>query len=510
MMCPRSESHAGFPLSSDSLDGAGRSTRPRRNGARTDLRGALARLGVLVAVAATTLGGCASVPLQPLAPSIPQQWRHTSQADAAKVDLRGWWHAFHDPQLDALVNTALHDNLDVAAAHEHLLAARALARTAVAPYLPSLIAKTEDAIDPDASASFLVAGFDAVWGFPLFGRGTASRRQAEGNRDAAVADLQQARVSLVGEVVRDWLELRAAQQRKITLLREERAHRQQLTLWKVREHLQLAGPNRVAVAEASLASAIAALADATQAADASAQSLAALLGRPEPDKAWLVPAALPDLGTLAVTTTPADLLRTRPDIAHAQAEVLSAAGDAGMARANRFPSIGIGGSIVWSTNLTTHRQTNDEAIASLGPILTIPLFDWGLLAAQSHAKNHELKAAVFAYRQAVLSGVAEVETALGQLAQQRVREQQTTLAASALARAHAATVRRVQLGLNSPIDQLDSTLEMDRATLASIDARAARGVAFVGLYKALGGAPLPDDAQTPPPGSAPVLVRERN
>lgn len=467
-------------------------------------------LGALAVVVASALGGCVSAVLPTLAPPVPTQWQHPSEANAAKVDLRGWWHAFDDVQLDALVDTALHDNLNLAAAQEHLLAARALARTATAPFLPSLRAKTADPIDPDASASFLVAGFDAIWEFPLFGRGEASRRQAAGNRDAAAADLQQARVSLVGEVVRDWLQLRAAQQRQITLAQAEHARRQQLRLWRVRERLHLVGADKVAAAEASLAEATASLADETQAANASAQSLAALLGRPEPDQAWQTPHDLPGLGALALTTTPADLLRTRPDIMQAQANVLSAAGDAGIARANRYPSIGIGGSLVWSTNLTTHRQTSDNAIASVGPVLTIPLFDWGLLEAQSHAKNHELKAAVFNYRQVVLNAVAEVETALGQLQQQRVREQQAGLAASALARTQKATSRRVQLGLDSPLDQLQSTLAVDQAKLATINARAARGLAFVTLYKALGGAPLPDDDHAPPPMPARALARDAN
>lgn len=503
MMCQCPDPSVGSSVSPIPSAGA------RRSGPVAATRSA-ARVGLLAFALALALGGCASEPLQPLSPSIPAQWRQATEAGAEQVDLRGWWHAFHDPQLDALVDTALHDNLNVAAAHEHLLAARALARVATAPYLPSVRAKTDDAIDPDASASFLVAGFDAVWEFPLFGRGTAARRQAEGNRDAAEADLQQARVSLVGEVVRDWLELRAAQQRMTVQAQAQHARRQQLELWRVRERLHLVGPDRVAAAEAALAEATASLSDATQEADGSAHSLAALLGRPEPDPAWLAPAALPDLGQLAVTTTPADLLRTRPDIARAQADVLSAAGDAGIAHANLFPSIGIGGSIVWSTNLTTHRRTNDNAIASAGPILTIPLFDWGLLQAQSHAKNHELKAAVLAYRQVVLNGVAEVENALGQLARQKVRERQATLAASASARTHAAITRRVQLGLDNRIDQLDSALALDRARLAAIDARAARGVAFVSLYKALGGAPLPDDAQPLPPSPAPVLSTERD
>lgn len=449
---------------------------------------------MLISVA-VTLAGCASLPLPRLAPPIPVQWRHASPATVAKVDLQGWWLAFHDPQLNTLVATALHDNLNVAAAHERLLAARALEQVSTAPYRPIVRASTVDAIDPDASASFLVAGFDAAWELPLFGRGTASRRQAEGNRNAARADLQQVRVSLVGEVVRDWLQLRTAQQQEAARKDIVRLQQRQLDLLRIRKHLELAAPDDVERAEASLAQAVAASAEPAQSINASAQSLATLLGRPEPDVAWLDAGVLPDLEALELTSTPADLLRTRPEIARAQADVLSAAGDAGIARADRFPSIGIGGSIVWSTNVTTHRRTNDNAIASAGPLLNIPLFDWGLRQAQAHAKEHQLKAAVFAYRQAVLDGVAEVETALGRLQQQRTQERQTTLAATALGHVDAAITKRAHLGLASPLDQIDSALAAKHAELACIDARVARGLAFVSLFKALGGAPMPDAAK---------------
>jgi len=440
------------------------------------------------------LSACATQPLPPLAPSTPPQWQQAAPADAAKVDLRGWWHAFHDPRLDALVDAALHANLNVAAARERLLAARELEHSSRSAYLPTLRAKTEDAIDPDASASFFVAGFDALWEIPLFGRGTATRRQAQGNRDLALADLQQARVSLVAEVVRNWLDLCAARQRKATLEAIVDERRKLLDLWRIRQRLKLADPGALAQAEAALAQARAALADPAQSIDASAQGLAALLGRTAPDPAWLAPGALPDLGALELDSAPADLLRTRPEIAQAQAEVLSAAGDAGVARADMFPSVKLGGSIVWSTNITTHRRAHEDAIGSLGPLLDIPLFDWGLRRAESRAKAHELRAAVYAYRQAVLDGVAEVQTALGRLERQRRQERQSELAAAALGRAHAAVAKRVQLGLDSPLDQIDAGVAADQAKLASIDARAAHGLAFVSLYKALGGAPMPEDA----------------
>jgi NodT family efflux transporter outer membrane factor (OMF) lipoprotein len=450
------------------------------------------RAPLVAVLGAVLLGGCTGIDMPKLDAPVPAQWRHHNVDAAPPADLRGWWHAFHDPALDALVDTALRDNLDVAQAKERLLAARAMTRSADVAYRPRLRAKTEDAIDPDASASFFVAGFDATWELNLFGRGTATRRQARGQLDGSAASLQQVRVTLVAEVVRNWLELRAAQQREATLTAIRDARQQQWQLLRTRARLQLASTQSVDEAEAALAQAEAALAEPRAATDALAQQLAVLLGRNEPDPAWLTAAPLPALGEQSLTQAPADLLRNRPDIAHAEADVLAAAGDAGVARADLYPRIGIGGSLVWSTNLTTHRRTRDNALLSAGPMIDIPLFDWGAREAELHARQHELKASVYAYRQAVLQGVAEVETALGQLQQQREREKQSAQAHDALTRAaHAAEVR-VNLHLVSPAEQLDSQVALAQSSLALTDATVARDLAFVSLYKALGGAPLPD------------------
>ena len=78
------------------------------------------------------------------------------------------------------------------------LATRAIHGRANYKYLPTLTARTDDAIDPDAHASYFVAGFDANWEFGLFGRREGTRREAQGALDASMADLRIARVSLVG------------------------------------------------------------------------------------------------------------------------------------------------------------------------------------------------------------------------------------------------------------------------------------------------------------------------
>lgn len=132
----------------------------------------------------------------------------------------------------------------------------------------------------------------------------------------------------------------------------------------------------------------------------------------------------------------------------------------------------------------------------------MPLFDWGLRKANEQAKSHELKAAVLGYRQAVLEGVGEVETALGTLDAQAQREQASLAAWQALQQADRATQTRVKLSLDSPLALADSQLAVDQAAVELLDARASQSLAYVALFKALGGAPLPADEAPPAAGAS--------
>ncbi|NID04847.1 efflux transporter outer membrane subunit [Luteibacter jiangsuensis] len=460
----------------------------------------MARYLVFALLVGAGLAGCASQPLPDLHAPVPGEWRHPV-ADApagAPVDLRGWWHSFADPSLDALVDRALANNLDVAQAAERVRAARALHGVASSALLPQLHAKTEDVDAPDARASYFVAGFDAVWELDLFGRGTALRRAAQGDLDAAAADLQGARVSLVAEVVRDWLQLRAAQQQLQWLQQIRDARQHQLDLVQVRERLRLAGAESVQRAVAALAQADAAMLEPRETMDANAQRLAVLLGTAEPDPAWMTTGPLPTLGAWSLQAAPADLLRSRPEIRHAEADVLRAAGAAGIAHADRYPRVAIGGSLTWSASLQSSRGGGASPVASIGPLIDIPLFDWGMRAAQEDAKRHELQASVLAYRQSVLEGVADVETALGRLQRQGEQERQCTEATVALAHADSAVAKRAALHLAGADEEIESAIAHDEASLALVQAQAGRDLAFVSLFKALGGAPLPsvDSATT--------------
>ena len=465
--------------------------------------------GLAAILTVLTLSGCASVAMPSLNVPVPAHWRNAPAPVAGKrpaTDLRGWWRAFNDGRLDALVNHALQANLDVAQARERLLAARILYSHADAPFRPSLRARTFDAVDPDASASYISAGFDSTWELGLFGRTRGATRVAGGQMEEAAADLRAVRVSLVAEVVRNWIDLRAAQQREQCLNAVRDIRQRRLGLLETRARLGLTGEQEVSQARAELADADAALSTPRRDADAAAQRLAMLVGRTDPDPDWLAPGPLPELGALTFDNVPADLLRTRPEIAQAEAEVVRVAGELGLARADMYPNIALGASLTWSTDVFTNRRHGTtNAITAVGPLIDIPLFDWGMRAARADSKDHELKAAVLAYRQAVLAGVTEVETALGALEQQRRREDDSVEAWRALTRSAQAQDTRVRLGLSSAIERDQALTARDRAALTVVEAKASRDIAYVALYKALGGAaepPADANASSDPAGVA--------
>ena len=448
---------------------------------------------LLPLAACAGLAACASAPVPPL-PSgdLPRVWRSAAAATKAPApDLRGWWKAFNDPKLNALVDQALHDNLDVQQAALHLRAARELEGVSGAAYKPQLAFRTLSTPTPQADADYFQAGFDAEWELGLFGRARANARVAKGNADTAAADLQAARVSLVAEVARAYLQLRSAQARENSLRSIAHATQRKRQLIELREHLRLSSQMELERARADEAQAQAALAEPRAQIAQYAQTLALLLGRSEPPSDLLEVQPVPELAETGLDSVPADLLRTRPEIARAQAAVLKAAGELGIAHADRFPRIGLGGAITWATRIRGVNFGGTNNTSGIGPVIDIPLFDWGMRAAAEYARDDELKAALLAYRQSVLEGVSEVESALASLHQTQIGAQQAGDAEDAMQQSARMSEKLRKLGQADDLDVADAKIASVKAELGAEQAREQQGVAFIALYKALGGAPLP-------------------
>lgn len=450
------------------------------------------------------IAGCATPRVPHLPKDTPAAWQHLPADDAVlgpAPDLRGWWKAFNDVELDRLVEQALADNLSIQQAALRIGAARSLDSHTFAAYLPQAGIRTFAEPAPDNSASYFQMGFDAKWEFGLFGRAKSHARVTAGELGIAESDAQAARVSVVAEVARTYVELRGAEQR-LRLLEQARELAQAKTeLTATRQRLRLASANDLARARTEQVTAEAELYGPRLVVERSRQQLAVLLGRSELGADWVADGSVPRLGALRIASAPADLLRTRPEIRRAENEVLKAAGELGLAHADLYPRLGLGGSLTYAARVIGHTRLSDaDGIVTIGPAIDIPLLDWGARRSVVDAREAALSASVLAYKQAVLDGVAEAEIALATLQQQSEHAATLTRGIDDLQSSAAATATLNRLGLADGFDRGAAAGALLQARLEAAQAEQARNIAFIALYKSLGGAPLPSPLESPEAG----------
>jgi NodT family efflux transporter outer membrane factor (OMF) lipoprotein len=466
---------------------------------------------------AAVLAGCAHLDPPPsMKQALPAAW--SNRADPAdtrpKVDLTRWWTAFGDVTLDRLVDEAASDNLSLRAAASRVAAARASRNVATAGLLPTLsgtgIVEGErsfgagnqtvlpigspgaDAIGQPVvvgsqSVAYYEPGLDATWEVPLFGRGAATREIADAALGAAAADRAAAQVRLVAEVARTYITLRADQQRYGILA---------ATVAVERRLAALVGTRRGAGMASDLD-----LARARNAADQTAirlppvdgdiretlQRLATLRGRTTPDPTLFAPAPVPRAPTASLDVVPADLLRLRPDIMQAGEAVEERSGALGIAVADLYPQLALAGSISAVGGLNGGPLQGPFGLLGGGPAVTIPLIDWGARLAQAKVRNAQLAASILQYRQTVLGGVEEVESALARIAAARGQAEaaRREVASAEQALGYAGLLYRQ--GLAPLTDRLDTEHALLDARLDLVASAQSEALAVIVLYKAIGG-----------------------
>jgi NodT family efflux transporter outer membrane factor (OMF) lipoprotein len=461
------------------------------------VRGKLVGCGALASLLLAACSPITSIP--PLRKDVPLSWRN-APVDSAKLgpapDLDSWWHGFHDAQLDRLIERALAQNLTLQQAQLRLRSARAMQHRSGTQFRPELSFHTFSQPDPAATTSYYEIGFDAQWEFGFFGRGLGNARVAAADLRAAATDIDAARVSVVAEVARSYADLRAAQTRAAILDHIVELRQRSLDLDKVRLRLHLTAAAEVDKLEADLAQAQADAAESAQPIVAAQQTLAVLLAETGPDASLLARGPQPIAPDTAFAQTPADLLRTRPEIRAAELNVLRAAGELGIAKADLYPKLALGGTLISSTRVVGDIDRPNKAIPSAGPMIDIPLFDWGARRDVVRARGANLKATVLAYRQAVLEGVAEAETALAQWHSQRQRlvAADTLLATSEHAIERTRKLQRI--GLADAADSAAADTAAAQAQLQHTLVEHDAALAYIAVYKSFGGTlpPLRMDA----------------
>lgn len=456
------------------------------------------------ALGALLTGGCiaASTPPAFVAPSTASA-PFTSRTTASIAPVPdNWWRLFNDTQLDGLVQASLAANADLRVAYANLDAARAAIRQADAARLPQPIIESSLGVDnpsgQPSAANVSASDYDAAatvsWDIDLFGRLQLGVLAARADADAQAAALDGVRVAVVADTVLAYIDLCGAA-RNGRIAREIVAT-QERNLKGVQEQYRAGelSPLEVSQAASLLASSRATLPSFTAARDSARYRLATLQGLPptDPGIAAIDCAALPRLKMAAPIGDGAALLLRRPDIREAERKLASATAGIGVARAELYPKINLGGAL---------------GLLSGGFAATAsPLVSWAFpnqaparaRIAQAQAKE---RGALASWDAAILRALREVETALATTqaeAQRNIALAKATDEAALYARR---TASRARLGDVSPLLAIDAERTRATAALAGAQSDLLLAQSYVALFRALGGgwqdAPQPLDPARP-------------
>jgi NodT family efflux transporter outer membrane factor (OMF) lipoprotein len=413
-----------------------------------------------------------------------------------------WWTAFNSPELDRLERAALANNQTLAAARANLTQARdaeAQARGALYPQLDfgatasrlktSLLPEGINQLGP-VTNDFTI-GPSVSYLLDPFGGQHRLREQKRALAEYQAFEAEGAGLAVTGGVARTLIDSTRVRDQIEAL--EALARDDERTLDGVGRlaALQLRTVADVEAARSQLASDRALLPPLRQQLAIDQDALAILVGKTPGEatstdlrlEALTLPGALP-------LSVPADLVRQRPDVRAAEAQLHAASAAIGVATAQLYPSFNLSGAITQESLSTSNLFTADATGGFLAASLAAPILHGGALRAQRREAVDAYDAAYAAYRQSVLTACGQVSDVLHALdhdAQLLQSEQQSVDAAGrALAAAQAQyAVARIDL-----LRVLQAQRDLGRAQLALIAARAQRYLDTVQLFAAIGGTDL--------------------
>ena len=450
------------------------------------------------------LSGCAVGP--DYAPPQVQAGDGWLEAAAApgEVDAR-WWESYGDPMLTGLVEQALAGAPDIRVAQARLAEARAMREAAQGGRMPQVTASgsiQETRISengqiplgriPGFQPEFPLVdlGFDASWEIDVWG---ATERQVQGaaaREDAARWSLQDARLSLAAEVTRAYVEFRAAQHQLEIAEQRVSAAQELAELSALLADAGEADARTANDAAANLESQRGARDQAGAAMMGAAYRIAALVGQVPDD---VVPqlrasnAPVPAPPALIASGVRSELLERRPDIRRAERQLAAATADIGVATADLYPRFSLVGGIGTQAQQAGDLTDSGSLRYNFGPSFHWPIFSFGRIRAQIRAADARADGAVAAYEKAVLSALAESESAANRYAASLTAAE---AAQAALAREEQTFVLaelRYGQGEDSRLALEQAKLKLAGARAALVDAQSARAIAATSFHKALGG-----------------------
>lgn len=412
-----------------------------------------------------------------------------------------WANVFHEPELQALIRTALANNYDVEIAAQRVLEAQAQLGITRAQEFPTVsVGGSGVGADlgssglgsvgsgfPSGAIDFGSLNLSAAWTPDFWG---LYRRQTQAQRAQLLSQVwaqRAVRLTLVQQVATGYFQLRAHND-QLAIAEETLTERQESVA--LTHKLVYGGSNPLSDLRQAQENEYTASAEIPQLEEQIQQqenALRLLLGEDPGPVAATDPNALAPVPQNLPVGLPSRLLERRPDILEAEEHLIEANANIGVARAEMFPQLSISASGgVGGSNLAQIFDPDSRLIYGIGSLVQ-PIFEGGKLRAQVRLSKATKEEMVLNYQKTIATAFHDVSDAMIAVNKQRAaREQQEKLVAAAADAARLARMR-YQAGATSYLEVLTTDATLFSAQLNMVSAQEGEAQSLVQLYAALGG-----------------------
>jgi NodT family efflux transporter outer membrane factor (OMF) lipoprotein len=455
-------------------------------------------LATLLLQGACSLAPPLKVPEVPATPAYKELGNWTPAQPADRLPRDSWWNLYDTPEIGALEQQVIAGNPSLAAAVANYSAAKAQEAQARAGLYPSVDANAGVSRAKESQHAPLIGpttphyyddntvGGTVSYELDLWGRIRNEVAAGAANAAAAAADLENARLSLLAELVDDYIQLRGLDRDGAILKDTVEAYAHALSLTQQRHRVGIAAGLDVAQAETQLATA------RSQAAQVLAQravlehAIAALLGV-SPSGFSIEPAIVVVKLPPIPTDVPSTLLQRRPDIAAAQRRMEAANANIGVARAAYFPSLNLGAQGGFQSTSFANWLGAPSSFWAIGPNALVNVFDGGLRRAQVAQARAQFDVSAANYRSVVIAAFQQVEDSLADLNHYYDAAQQEKAAVDSAQRTVNLSMALYVQGAADYLTVTTSQTALLQAELEALDLDTLQLRASVALVRALGG-----------------------
>jgi outer membrane protein, multidrug efflux system len=407
-----------------------------------------------------------------------------------------WSAIYREPELQDLIRKALANNYDLRIAAQRILEAQAQVKITRSQQFPSATiggtgigATLPSSLGTQIPSPLVNGSFNlsAAWTPDFWG---LYRKQTEAARAQLLAQTwaqRAVRLTLVQQVASTYLQIRALD-RQLEITKETIKVRQDsVGLTKTLESGGSVPLSDVRQAEQLLFTATSQVPQIEEQIQQQENAISFLLAENPGPIAHKDPNALTPPPQDLPTGLPSQLLERRPDIQQAEATLIAANAQIGVARAQFFPNLSISGSGgVGGDSLSSIFDPAGKTIYGIGT-LTQPLFEGGKLRGQLQLSKETKEEMVLNYQKTIAGAFRDVSNALIALNKLRAyREQQEKVVEAAQDATRLARVR-YQGGSTSYLEVLTTDSQLYTAQLNLVNAQQAEALTLVQLYGALGG-----------------------